>query len=113
MRNQNLVDEIYSQFKLSAELFIEDDEDKAMSLHCLQSAYRQFRSTLNASGIDPRTQAGIAELWSITAKWAFPDIPSPEKELSAFTFKVSLVTNRTLEIYNMRPPLVHYYFDID
>ena len=112
MRNQDLADEIYSQFESAAESFISDSENKAVSLHYIQSAYWQFRSTLNASGIDPRTQAGIAELWSITAKWAFPDVPMLENQLSPFMFNVVLVTNRTLEIYKIRPTKEHYYFDI-
>lgn len=110
MRNQDLVDEIYSQFKLSAEPFIKDGENKAMSLHYIQSTYWRFRSTLNASGIDPRTQDGISKLWKLTTQWAFPDVQLPKGAETNFSYNVQLLTNRALTLYGLKPPPETVYY---
>ena len=111
MRNQDLVDEIYSQLLPATEPFISKDENKTRSLDCIQSTYRRFRSVLNDSGIDPRNEGGIAELWAITAQWAFPNISLTESEEKAFMYNMLLVTNRALEIYKLKPTETIYYME--
>ncbi len=103
MRSQDLVDEIYSQFKSAAEPFIKDGENQAMVLHFIQSAYWWFLSTLNASGIDPRTQDGIGKLWELTSQWAFPDVQLPESAEISFDYNVRLLVNHALTQYGLNP----------
>ena len=110
IRDQNLIDEIYTQFKTSAEPFIKDCENKAMSLHCIQSAYWQFRNILNSSGIDPRMQDGISKLWDLTAQWAFPNAPLPEGAETSFSHNVQLLVNHTLTLYGLKPPAETVYY---
>ena len=110
MRDQNLVDEIYTQFKTAAEPFIKDGENKAMSLHCIQSAYWQFRNALNASGIDPRTRDGISKLWELTAQWAFPNAQLPEGAETSFSYNVQLLVNHALTLYGLKPPAETVYY---
>lgn len=110
MRNQDLVDEIYAQFKSSAEPFIRDGGNKAMSLHYIQSAYWQFRSTLNASGIDPRTQDEISRLWQLTAQWAFPNVQLPEGAEASFSYNIQILVNHALTLYRLKPPPETVYY---
>ncbi len=111
MRSQDLVDEIYSQLIPATEPFTSKIENKTRSFDCIQSAYRRFRSVLNESGIDPRNECGIAELWAITSQWAFPNIALTENEEKAFMYNTFLVTNRALEIYKLKPTETIYYME--
>lgn len=112
IRNQKLVDEIYSQFKPAAEPFIRNVDSSAATLQYIQTSYWRFRKVLNRSGIDPRNQEGISKLWTVTAKWAFPKDSLSENERKAFEFNVQLVTKQAMEIYRLKPTKEHYYFDI-
>lgn len=109
IRNQDLVNEIYAQFKPIAESFIKDGENKAMSLHDIQSAYWRFRGILNASEIDPRTQVGMSELWKITAQQAFPNVQLPESVEISFSYNVQLLVNHALTLYGLKPPVETVY----
>lgn len=113
VRNQNIVDELYAQFKAAVEPFIASSQNKAMSFYYIQTAYWQLRSILNSSGIDPRTQEGVSELWFTVAALAFPGISLPENALTAFSLNMQMVTTHALEIYHLKAVKEHYYFDID
>lgn len=110
IRNQDLVDEIYAQFKFAAEPFIKDGENVALSLHYIQSTYWQFRSALNASGIDPRTQDGISKLWDLTAQWSFPNVQLPEGAQDSFSYNVHLLANHALTLYGLKPSAETVYY---
>lgn len=103
IRKQDIVDEIYDQFKVAAEPFIRNDEDKSMTLDYIQSAYWRFRSELNASGIDPRTHDGMGKLWEITVQWAFPNVELSEGAEVGFIYNNRLLVRHALSQYGLKP----------
>lgn len=110
IRNQEIVDRLYTQFLPSAEPFIPAGSNGVKVLSHIQAAYRKFRNTLNASEIDPRNQAGVSELWAIAAQWACPDTQPPSSASMAFAYNVYLVTNHALTLLGLAPPEETVYY---
>jgi hypothetical protein len=110
IRNQKIVDEIYSQFKVAAECFIPHADNKVETLEYIHTTYRRFRIELNKSGIDPRTRDGMSKLWRITVQWAFPDLQIPEDAEGSFFYNSKLLVNHALTLYNLKPQeeIVYY-----
>lgn len=102
VRNQDIVDDIYSQFTESAKPYLCDRDDIDRSLLQIQYHYWEFRSKLNTSCIDPRTDDGLAALWSLTVQYAFPGIDSSHS-LIGFIFNARMVVNRALNLYDLAP----------
>lgn len=63
VRNQAVVDEIYSGFFDSVRFLLRNHPDKFTAVTSVMAAYRQLRPQLNSSGIDPRTSKGMDSLW--------------------------------------------------
>lgn len=96
IRDQAVVDQIYSYFE-SASLDVGEDNPYPPSiLSLVRHGYSQFAPILNASGIDPRTPDGIQALWELIKKEDFKNTdPHPSAARAYFDYTQILISNLT------------------
>lgn len=96
IRDQAVVDQIYSYFESASHDVGEDDPYPPSILSLVRHGYSQFAPILNASGIDPRTPDGIQALWELIKKEDFKNTnPHPSAVRAYFDYAQILISNLT------------------
>lgn len=103
IRDQELVDRIYSYYEDSTRPFVHANDAPDKVIQYVITRYRRFRPILNESGIDPRSPAGLHELWELTVQWAFPNVSLPENAETEFARHSKSLVNRALDFFDLRP----------
>lgn len=98
LRDQNVVDDIYACFDDTASLYILDADSKPLALRAIRCHYHQFRSFLNDSGIDPRTDKGLMDLWAALSHHVYGGNP-PKDAALAFGYNVRMLIEHTKNAY--------------
>lgn len=98
LRDQNVVDDIYACFDDTASLYIRDADSKPLTLRAIRCHYHQFRSFLNGSGIDPRTDEGLMDLWAALSHHVYGGNP-PKDAALAFSYNVRMLIDHTKNAY--------------
>lgn len=70
IRNQSIVDDIYASFYTHTREYFGDRMRGIDPFLIIQGSYKKFAEVLNCSGIDPRTEDGIFQLWSLIQEHA-------------------------------------------
>lgn len=94
IRNQAIVDQIYSYFDSAASDIADGDPYPPSVLSLIHHGYKQFVPTINASGIDPRTPEGIQQLWELIKKEDFKHKdPHPSATQAYLDYTQILISN--------------------
>lgn len=97
LHNQAITDEMYSYFlDMAAEATGCDNT----SIRFIRIHYRQLRSSLNTSGIDPQTPDGIKQLWKIITEWVYKDTSPPDNDYAYFSHSTNSMIKTALDIYH-------------
>ena len=103
IRNQEIVNHIYAQFRNSALPLVKDRQDPAKIVDDMQSHYRKLREVLNSTGIDPRTEDGLRALWGLTSAFAFPNTELPVNTFFGFKYSTMVIVKHALSLYQLMP----------
>lgn len=96
IRDQAVVDHIYSHFESAASDVADGDPFPKSILSLIRYGYKQFAPILNSSGIDPRTPDGIHLLWDLLKKEDFKyKDPHPSATQAYFDYTQILISNLT------------------
>lgn len=102
LRDQHIVDDIYACFDDTASLYIRDSDSRTLTLRAIRGHYHQFRSFLNSSGIDPRTDEGLEDLWMNLSHYVYGGNP-PKDATLAFVYNVRMLIDHTKNAYEPKP----------
>lgn len=96
IRDQAIIDQIYSYFESASSDVGEGDPYPPSVLSLVRHGYTQFAPILNTSGIDPRTPDGIQALWELIKKEDFKNTdPHPNAVRAYFDYTQILISNLT------------------
>lgn len=102
LRDQHVVDDIYAYFDEAASLYIRECDSRPLTLRAIRCHYHQFRSFLNSSGIDPRTDEGLEDLWMNLSHYVYGGNP-PKDATLAFVYNVRMLIDHTKNAYEPKP----------
>ena len=112
VRDQKIVDNIYTQFLPSATKFLAKNDAPSKAIPIVQATYWKFRSILNKSGIDSRDSDGMHQLWELLLQQAYIDSSIPDDAFFKFVSNIVRLCNHTASEYELSPfDEIFYYME--
>ena len=100
VRKQSIVDDIFSSFPESILSVFQTHDNPEFTLLNVKSHYWKFRSILNTSGIDPRTDEGLLSLWSLTLANVDPHLVASDS-MMGFAYDVKIIVRKVTYMYHL------------
>lgn len=99
VKDQAFIDEVYSHFSSFAIKRVRDPEHRAFMVANMRAEYRQIRTPLNESKINPLSESGAIKLWTFIKHSLYDGINPPVNAQAQYIQSVNLLKKMAVFYY--------------
>lgn len=103
VKDQRFINEIYSYFEEFAIRYVRDPANRSFVVHEMKMDYREIRSSLNTSGINPCNETGRSQLWDFIAARIYESKDYPTNAHSRFIAGAVMLIMHSRRLYHNVP----------